>query len=334
MQAPRFWFTPPDKLHIAARLLSPIGQLYAYATAQRTAQHSTVTAQSPVICVGNLNAGGTGKTPTVIALVQLLLTLGKRPHVITKGYGGNVQGPLEVNPRYHNADQTGDEPLLLAAFATTWVAKDRVKALRAAEKAGADVIIMDDGFQDPTIRKDLSLVIVDAERGFGNAKCIPAGPLREPVSAGLARADAIVSIGPQKAQHAFNNQWGGALHLPHFDAELRPLSMGMDWSTGRYLAFAGIGHPEKFFATLRELGAQLVHCEALADHQSLSPTLLGRLQAQAQAQQAQLVTTEKDAARLPDDFQGDVITLPVRLEVHDTDQFTAMVKKAISADML
>ena len=135
MQAPRFWFTPPDKLHIAARLLSPIGQLYAYATAQRTAQHSTVTAQFPVICVGNLNAGGTGKTPTVIALVQLLLALGKRPHVITKGYGGDVQGPLEVNPRYHSADQTGDEPLLLAAFATTWVAKDRGQSAQGGRKS-------------------------------------------------------------------------------------------------------------------------------------------------------------------------------------------------------
>lgn len=330
MQAPQFWFTPPDAPHIAARLLSPLGQLYAAATARRLRQPSTLTAQCPVLCVGNINAGGTGKTPTVIALVQLLLAMGKRPHIVTRGYGGQAQGPLEVNPRYQRAEQVGDEPLLLAAFATTWVAKNRAQGVQAAQNAGADVIVMDDGFQDPSVTKALSLVIVDAARGFGNGKCIPAGPLREPVPTGLARADAIVSIGPEKAQRAFNKQWGHVLNLPHFEAKVTPLAMGMDWSSGRYLAFAGIGHPEKFFTTLRGLGAELVHCEALSDHQSLSATLMGRLQAQAQALQAQLVTTEKDAVRLPDGFQGEVLTLPVRLEVQDTDGFSTIIGEAVS----
>lgn len=330
MQAPQFWFTPPDAPHIAARLLSPLGWLYAAATARRLRQPSALTAQCPVLCVGNINAGGTGKTPTVIALVQLLLAMGKRPHIVTRGYGGQAQGPLEVNPRYHRAEQVGDEPLLLAAFATTWVAKNRVQGVQAAQNAGADVIVLDDGFQDPSVTKTLSLVIVDAAHGFGNGKCIPAGPLREAVPIGLARADAIISIGPEKAQRAFKKQWGHILNLPHFEAKVMPLAMGMDWSSGRYLAFAGIGHPEKFFTTLRGLGAELVHCEALSDHQSLSATLMGRLQAQAQALQAQLVTTEKDAVRLPEGFQGEVLTLPVRLEVQDTDGFSAMITKAIT----
>ena len=330
MHAPQFWYTAPETPHIAARLLGPLGRIYASATARRLQQPSRLSAKCPVICVGNINAGGTGKTPTVIALAQMFLAMGKRPHIVTCGYGGKAQGPLEVNPRYHRAAQVGDEPLLLAAFATTWVAKDRVQGTQAAQNAGADVILLDDGFQDPSVTKTLSLVIVDAARGFGNGKCLPAGPLREPAQTGLARADALVSIGPENAQRAFKKQWGHFLNLPHFKAQLTPLAMGMDWSSGRYLAFAGIGHPEKFFTTLRGLGAQLAHCEALSDHQNLSTTLMKRLQAQAQTLNAQLVTTEKDAVRLPDGFQGEVLTLPVRLEVQDPDGFSAIIGEAVS----
>lgn len=317
MRAPAFWSRPPEAPGMAARLLSPLGLVYGLGGRLRMALARPHRPGVPVICVGNLTAGGAGKTPTAIALIEALDARGLTPHALTRGHGGKVRGPHLVDLARDTADRVGDEPLLLAAWAPVWVARDRAAGARAAEAAGAGTIVMDDGFQNPGLARTLSLVVVDAGQGFGNGRLIPAGPLREPVARGLARADAVVLIGSEEEAAATLARWPALAGRPLLRARLEPLATGLPLEGADVVAFAGIGRPEKFFATLRALGARLVGAHGFADHEPYAVPILRRLLAEARGADAMLVTTEKDAVRLPPAFRREVMALPVRLRWDD-----------------
>jgi len=317
MRPPDFWQRPQGSPGWQARLLTPVASIAATVTARRIAREPTFNPSVPVICIGNLNIGGSGKTPTAIAVAARLQSRGLAVHFVSRGYGGQLAGPTRVNEQGHRAGDVGDEPLLLAAFAPTWIARDRAAGVQAAQTGGADAIILDDGFQNPSVAKDLSIIVVDARRGFGNGRVFPAGPLREPVAVGQKRADLVLAIGNNADQEKFRDAWGGLIDIPVSIGQLAPLKTGMDWDGVDVLAFAGIAHPDKFFETMAGLGANLIRAEALDDHQPLTDRLMRRLAADADALNAQLVTTEKDAVRLPKSFRDTVLTLAVRLEIAD-----------------
>ncbi|HYD65959.1 tetraacyldisaccharide 4'-kinase [Azospirillum sp.] len=318
MRTPAFWYRPPTA---AALALAPLGALYGLAGRLRFATTRAERAPVPIVCVGNLVAGGAGKTPVALALAEALAARGTAVHFLTRGHGGTERGPLRVDPARHDAGQVGDEALLLASHAPTWVARDRVAGARAAAAAGAEVVVMDDGFQNPHLAKDLSLVVVDGAAGFGNGCLLPAGPLREPVARGLSRADAVVLMGEDRTGVAAR-----VAPLPVLRARVEP-----DADHGlrgrRVLAFAGIGRPEKFFATLESLGAVLAGRVPFADHHPYTAAEVADLLARAEALNALPVTTAKDAVRLPADVRARVRVLPVCAVFDDAEALGALLDR-------
>ncbi len=321
MRPPDFW----SSRRVLSTLLVPAGWAYALATRRRLARPGW-RAPVPVICVGNIGVGGAGKTPVALALARMLAAEGRAPHFLTRGYRGREAGPLRVDPARHDVAAVGDEPLLLARVAPTWVSRDRAAGARAAAGAGAGCIIMDDGFQNPDPAKDLSLVVVDGGYGFANRRMIPAGPLREPIAAGMARADAIVLVG--------DDTTGAARHFagkPVFRARIVPDEAASRIAGKKVVAFCGIGRPEKFFATVRGLGATIVEEMPFPDHHAFSDADVMLAVEIAGRSGAVPVTTEKDYVRLTADARLMVEPIAIRIEFEDPAGMAALLDAVFAA---
>lgn len=294
MREPAFWHRPSSLL---SQLLAPLGALYG-AVAARRLMRTGLRAGVPVICVGNYGLGGAGKTPTVMALAGILRSLGETPVVLSRGYGGRLYGPLQVDADRHTATEVGDEPLMMARTIPVIVSRQRTAGIAPARALGASVILLDDGFQNPAIAKDISLIVIDAARGLGNKRVFPAGPLRAPLPAQLSRTDALVIVGLGAAADgvAANINARGGLVLR---AKLVPDDGSVAALRGRRVcAFAGIGDPARFFRSLRACGVDVAAERAFADHHPFSQRDVAELQEVAARDGLALVTTEKDLARL------------------------------------
>jgi tetraacyldisaccharide 4'-kinase len=330
MHEPAFWHRPSS---LTSRLLTPIAALYGAIATQRLQRPGT-DAGVPVICVGNYHVGGAGKTPTVLALVHLLRDLGERPCVLSRGYGGRLSGPLHVDAHRHAAGDVGDEPLMMARHVPVVVARDRIAGASLARADGTSVIVMDDGFQNPALRKDASIIVVDAHRGIGNGRVFPAGPLRAPLRPQLVRTDALIVIGEGAAADAVAAAVAarGAIVL---HARLTPDADAVSALRGRrVLAFAGIGDPARFFRTLDASGVEVAAARRFPDHHAFSASEIAGLAADAKRDALTLVTTEKDLARLRSDgqlaaFARDVVAFPVTLGFDDDAKLRQFVSERL-----
>jgi tetraacyldisaccharide 4'-kinase len=330
MKAPAFWWRPAG---LASALLAPAAAIWSAAATRRLGRPGT-SAPIPVICVGNVTVGGSGKTPTSIALAGLLRDGGRRPAFLLRGYGGSLAGPVVVDPHLHDASAVGDEALLLAAEGMTIVSRDRPAGADLAAARGADVIVMDDGLQNPSLRKDLTLAVFDGAAGIGNGCALPAGPLRAPLDAQWPLVDAVLIVGAGRGCEAVEAE-AMVRGLPVLRASLVPAPEAARALAGRrVLAFAGIGRPEKFFTTCREIGIDVVKERAFADHYRYGRAEIADLLNAADAKGLIPLTTEKDAVRLSilsaeEPRVAEIRTLPVRLHFEQRDVVSDLVTTTI-----
>lgn len=327
MREPAFWWRAAG---VEAVALAPFAAAYGAVAAYRMGQRGR-TAGVPVLCVGNLTVGGAGKTPTALALGRILINAGRRVVFLSRGYGGVLQGPVRVDAAHHTAAEVGDEPLLLAQLAPTIVSADRVAGAEMARAAGASAIVMDDGFQNPSLNKNLSVVVIDGRRGIGNGRVIPAGPMRAPLRAQLRHAQAMLILGESSARCEPAIAAAQARGIPMFQGRLEAEADAVSALAGLgVLAFAGIGNPEKFFSTMTEAGISVPVTQAFPDHRRYSRADAEALIERAARENLVLVTTEKDLVRIARDPEVAALAkvaraLPVTLHLDDEDAFRQLL---------
>ncbi len=332
LSTPRWWYER-DGRHgrVARTLLKPASWIWAAATARRIARATPVEVGVPVVSIGNLTVGGSGKTPVAREVLRLFRGRGVDAHALSRGYGGVHKGPLRVDPAVHSAAEVGDEPLMLSGDAPAWISADRVAGARAAVAGGAEALVLDDAHQNPALGKTLSLIVVDGEtRGdewpFGDGSVFPSGPMREPLSAGLARADAVVVLLPADAPPADPELLAVFGALPVFIARLEPAAPP---PPGPLVGFAGIAKPWKVERALKAAGADLADFAPFPDHAAYRPEDLAFLADRAVLFHAQLITTEKDWVRLPPDWRTRVISWPVAASFEDEAGFADLLLQSL-----
>ncbi|WP_416897590.1 MAG: tetraacyldisaccharide 4'-kinase [Minwuia sp.] len=325
MRAPGFWRRGGARL--PGLLLSPLGWVWQTGAALKRMGVRPRTAPRPVVCVGNLTAGGAGKTPTVMLIASWFRDRGVTPGVLLRGYGGSLSGsmPVPVDPATHTAAEVGDEALLHSRLAPTVICTARVAGAEALA-AHCDVILMDDGHQNFALIKDLSIVVADAVDGFGNGRILPAGPLRESIAAGLGRANALIAIGDGMPDPRIKRA-----SLPVLRGRLVPSDDAERLSGRRVLGFSGIGRPQKFRDTLEQLGAEITGFEAFADHHPYTAAEVDRLKQAAAHSRAELVTTAKDAVRLTPDMRDGVGVVDIRLALDQPDMLDRLLDPVLAA---
>ncbi len=324
---PHFWRAKPDAAGLFfCILLAPLGWIYATIVSLRLAVTKPKQVAPVVLCVGNAVAGGTGKTPVCLALGRRAVERGIKVHFLTRGYGGREAGPVAVDPARHRAEDVGDEALLLATIAPTWVSADRVAGAKQAEAAGAELIIMDDGLQNPALQKTYSVLTVDGSFGFGNKLPMPAGPMREFSGSALKRVNRCVVVGPADGKLEAEL----AAERPLSRARLVPSDSFEPFANRPVVAFAGIGRPEKFFAMLSDAGLMVTDTIGFADHHAYTDRDIVRLRERATECQAVLLTTVKDFVRLPGSFQPDVTAVPVELKFENGSDCDVILDEALA----
>lgn len=329
MRAPSWW---QERSSLLANILRPAGLVYGAIAGSRMKRQGE-RADLPVVCIGNFTAGGAGKTPAALALAEFLEIAGESPAFLSRGYGGRLKGPVQVQPD-HRAFEVGDEPVLLAAMAPTIVSADRPAGARLAYEIGATALIMDDGLQNPSLQKDCAIAIVDGATGIGNGLSLPAGPLRAPMNVQWPAVDAVLVIGQGEPGEAVARQ-AAVLGKRVFKGSLVPDPKSAERLNGRkVLAFAGIGRPEKFFDTLRACGAIVEEPRAFPDHHPYNRSDLDSLRREAEERGLLAVTTEKDFVRITG-LNGSgawesLMVLPVRLQLEDEAAFRNFILRKIS----
>ncbi|MGH1351991.1 MAG: tetraacyldisaccharide 4'-kinase [Methyloligellaceae bacterium] len=333
-KTPGWWYKDAG---VASLLLSPVSSLYGLAVRYRWQVTEPYNTDIPVICIGNFTMGGAGKTPAAIYLAELLKELGERPVFLTRGYGGQIRGPHLVDLTIDKSVDVGDEPLLLARTAPTLVSADRPEGARflsASETLSPTVIIMDDGFQNPRLKKDLNIIVVDGERGIGNGKIFPAGPLRENIGSQIKRADIIITIGGNKNFEATGNK---ALNIKGSISPKMNSEQGNEWQGKSVIAYSGIASPAKFYKTLRDLGAQTLKTFDFPDHHPFTANDADQLLKEAEKSNVQLVTTEKDLVRLDSTLspfselkeKSKALPIELKLEHQEKEQLLALVSDVL-----
>jgi tetraacyldisaccharide 4'-kinase len=332
LPTPRWWYVREGApAPVARALLKPVSWIWAWVTARRIARATPIDPGVPVICVGNLTAGGTGKTPVVRELLRRLNARGIAAHGLSRGYGGSLDGPLRVDPSLHDTTEVGDEPLMLSANAPIWISRDRAAGAQAAAADGAQVIVMDDGHQNPSLKKTLSLVVVDGETRdgewpLGDGSVFPSGPLREPLAVGLARADAVVLMLPADLAAPDPELLAVFGATPVLVARVEPAAVP---PPGPQMGFAGIGKPWKVERALKAAGCDLVDFASFPDHAAYDEATLRALADTAARHGAGLVTTEKDWVRLPPAWRARITAWPVQAVFEDPAALDALLTTAI-----